>query len=151
MLPYDMIQLAIAVFTTVLLLCIFVMLTYGRLFIQDYKRNKTLRFTQEETKQIRIEIDNFRRKEARVYQVEIHSLISHFNEIAVGINKELYDETYVRMVLGHEMMGFYREYRKDATDYVFYDEDAFLPLELLLKRWDSDKFSYRLRNNRRIL
>jgi len=115
-------------------------------YIREYNRSRVLKFAQEEVKSIRIKIDNLRIRRMSDQDAEILSLVFHFNEMAIGINEGLYDEIYVKMSLGYEMMYYYGIYRSHKPFQSFEnmelecrlkEKEVFLPLELLLKKWDN--------------
>lgn len=137
---------------------------YGQKYIRTYTKNKILKFTQEEVKEKRKEIadivdrikfvdkdDEFWEKEQYNSIIKIFSL---YNELAVGINEGLYDELYIKMVMGYDMTSFYKYNYKMVVSTVDMDigSTRFMPLELLLKKWDSgDAPSYRFNKHRRYL
>lgn len=144
----------------------FFVILFGQKYMREYMRNKTLRFTQEEVKDKRKEIaeilgkeetfiNNSILKQADETQIrKIIKVLSLYNELAVGINEGLYDELYVKMVLGFEMTNFYKNYYSTTVLTVSSEKFSsyFMPLELLLKKWDSDESpSYRVRKHRRYL
>lgn len=72
-------------------------------------------------------------------------VLSLYNELAAGINEGIYDEKYIRILLGNEMKHFYKNYYSKLRYFYnrhIYIEDidiryhSFLSLELLLKKWD---------------
>lgn len=146
--------------TPIMLLYIFLFLMmFGRKYLRTYNRNKTLAFTQEEIKDRRKEISSIM-NEINIASLEnpsclpirqIERISYLYNELAVGINEGLYDELYIRMVLGYEMIDFYKKYYK-AIMFTPDNEDLssrFMPFELLLKRWDKNDIpSYTFRNRR---
>ena len=129
---------------------------FGQRYLRSYSRNKLLKFTQEEVKEKRKEIDDliYGRKLnlSNDSSIPITRVFALYNELAVGINEGIYDERYVRMVLGYEMVDFYKAYYKyivtqSDTDIV---SGRFMPLELLLKKWDDDgPPSYRINRHAR--
>lgn len=144
----------------------FFVILFGQKYMREYMRNKTLRFTQEEVKDKRKEIaeilgkeetfiNNSILKQADETQIrKIIKVFSLYNELAVGINEGLYDELYVKMVLGFEMTNFYKDYYSTTVLTVSSEKFSsyFMPLELLLKKWDSDESpSYRVGKHRRYL
>lgn len=65
------------------------------------------------------------------------TILALYNELAVGINAGLYDKKYVQMVLGDQMLEFYKKYY-GAIISVTTELDSmrrFMALELLLKDW----------------
>lgn len=120
---------------------------YFRLFI----RNKIIVFTQREIKEIRSEIDSICCKSGLKLQKEdntfsedqktaITKIFSLYNEIAVGITAGLYDERYVQIVLGYEMLDFYNDFYKmivfSSNVHIERWVDRYRPLELLLRKWN---------------
>ncbi len=163
---YDMMSLMGSIITPITLLYIFLfLLSYGRKYLRAYSRNKTLMFTQAEVKELQKEISHLTKIIESSMQegnqsekiddgsmIFIEKLCSLYNELAVGISVELYDELYVRMVLGYEMIRFYKKYYKTiAFDSNIEDRSSrFMPLELLLKKWDNeDNIDYYFKHHRR--
>ena len=146
--------------TPLTLLYIFIFLfSFGKKYLRIYNRNKILMFTHEQVKEKQKEIskiysemedqyhcdDNITREESIIiFSDKIEKLFTLYNEIAIGINVGLYDELYVQMVLGNEMFDFYKRFYRDFIDLSERknDLDQFMPLEYLLKKWDSDKSIY---------
>lgn len=120
-------------------------------YIKAYTRNRMLKFTQEEVKDKSKEISTMTSDLSTSKIIRIFSL---YNELAVGINEGLYDELYINMVLGYDMITFYKEYYKiiASTSDMETNLRRFMPLELLLKKWDSEGApSYRFNKHRRYL
>lgn len=154
------IELIATLITPITLLYIFIFLAiFGRRYLRTYTRNKTLVFTQEEIKDRRKEIlsimndirfsDLHTPDNSTIRRIERISYL--LNELAVGINVGLYDELYVRMVLGYEMIDFYKKYYR-AIVFKPDNEDLssrFMPLELLLKRWDKNDIPSYIFSDRR--
>lgn len=75
-------------------------------------------------------------------RVDCLSVLALCNELAVGINEGLYDEKYIRLVLGYKMLDFYKKYyvtlfhKTGEWDRL----NQFMALELLLSKWTSDNF-----------
>lgn len=142
-----------------LLYILLFLIVFGRMYLKTYNRNRLLVFTQEEIKDRRKEISslmedirstNFQTSDSLLIR-QIERISYLYNELAVGINEGLYDELYIRMVLGYEMIDFYKKYYKTIAFTPDNDglSSRFMPLELLLKRWDkSDTPSYTFRNRR---
>lgn len=160
---YDLLNLITPILLIYILL--FVVLL-GQKYLRVYNRNKVLKFTQEEIKEKKREIKNLEKiilqqdafqhnkNNLRNFDVNeqltyIYEVFNLYNELAVGINEGLYDELYVKMVMGIEMIGFYKNnYNKINSS--IENNTIFMPLELLLKKWDSNEGpSYQFRNNRR--
>jgi len=149
----------------IILLYIFIfIMMFGQKYIRTYTRNKILKFTQEEVKEKRKEIADifdkmqFVNDDYKFWQKEhynsIIKIFSLYNELAVGINEGLYDELYIKMVMGYDMTLFYKYNYKMVVSTADMDISStrFMPLELLLKKWDSgDAPSYRFNKHRRYL
>lgn len=135
------------------------------ILVQRYIRNqnnyKKLEFTKEDVNERRREIAPLIKRineiEAQDY-IEIKSksgkaemynnimrVLTLYNELAAGINEGIYDEKYIRILLGYEMKHFYKNYYSKlhySHNRHIYIEDIdsryhnFLSLELLLKKWD---------------
>ena len=58
---------------------------------------------------------------------------------------------YVKMTLGYDMMDFYKRYYSLIVEKLDFENSSsrFMPLELLLKKWDSNDTSYHFNKNRR--
>lgn len=106
--------------------------------------NKTLILTQKEVQEIRriitnktksLDMDRNKNEQIRT----IIEILSLYNELSIGIGERLYDEKYVRVSIGYEMMDFYKNnyhyIMRSDPDIASY---RFLSLELLLKKWDDD-------------
>ncbi len=158
---YDLINIFIMPFT-IIYVTMFIMV-YGQKYVRIYTRNKILRFTQEEVKEKRKEIDEvyteiqMQKNSHKVFddtfliEEKIVKIFKLYNEMAVGINEGLYDEDYVKMVIGYDMMDFYKEYYRVIV-YSSEQSSRFLSLELLLKKWDDEGMApYRINKHRRIL
>lgn len=134
----------------VLYLFMFIVLL-GQRYIRAYTRNRILKFTQEEVKDKSKEISAMTSDPSPFNIIRVFSL---YNELAVGINEGLYDELYINMVLGYDMITFYKKYYRivaSASD-METNLSRFMPLELLLKKWDSGGApSYRFNKHRRYL
>lgn len=157
----------VSIITPIILIYILMfVIILGQRYLRIYSRNKTLKFTQEEIKEKKREISNLRKNvtqqetsqekgkflwefgvdEQLQYLYEVFNL---YNELAVGINEGLYDELYVKMVMGNEMMIFYKRYNNNLITSMENDT-IFMPLELLLKKWDNNEGpSYKAKNGRR--
>lgn len=137
----------------VLYLFMFIVLL-GQRYIKAYTRNRMLKFTQEEVKDKSKEISTMTSDLSYSNIIRIFSL---YNELAVGINEGLYDELYINMVLGYDMITFYKKHYRvvaSASDMETMETNLsrFMPLELLLKKWDSGGApSYRFNKHRRYL
>lgn len=142
----------------------FIILIASR-YLKAYTKNKRLIFTQEAITQKRKEIDiaiekldtsfegnRFLNETSGQVEATIIRILSIYNEFAIGINEGIYDELYVKMTLGYDMIDFYKRYGYGINHAIENPLSRFLPLELLLKRWDSDEApSYRINKRRRIL
>lgn len=143
---------------------IFIMMVASR-YLKEYTKNKTLIFTQDAITQRRKEIDvaieslrsamsgkRLPWEASEQESVIIIRVLSIYNEFAIGINEGIYDELYVKMALGYDMIDFYKRYGYGINHAIENPLSRFLPLELLLKRWDSDEApSYRINKRRRML
>lgn len=74
------------------------------------------------------------------YVFEVFTL---YNELAVGISAGIYDELYIKMVMGNQIMIFYKKYYHRLMS-SFHKDTFFMPLELLLKRWDEEGNTYNI-------
>lgn len=125
-----------------------------RNFLKIYYRNKTLKFTQKEVKEKQQKIDNITnelnsmeencRKPRDVSKNYINTIVKVlylYNELAVGIKEGLYDELYIKMILGFDMIDFYKRYYNLVASVPRTEKkiSRFMPLELLLKKWDTDE------------
>lgn len=144
----EIIYLLTTLMTPVLLLYAFVIvLTYGKRYLKSNHWNKVLQFTQGEVKDKQREINSLEdsllmSEENKFWHTSQTSevvlrIFTLYNELAVGIGTGLYDEDYVRMVMGYDMKMFYKE------NYAIIHETTadkfptrFITLELLLKDWD---------------
>lgn len=157
----DFFEMFSTVFIPILLIYTLIFtLMYAQSYLRMHARNRMLKFTQEEVKEKRREIiEIYRENEILkntgrnpLYNIDkIIRIFSLYNEMAVGINEGLYDELYVKMVLGYDMMDFYKNNYKVIMS--ISDEEInssrFMPLELLLKKWDSGLApSYRINKRR---
>ncbi len=157
----------ISLITPIILLYVLMfVIVLGQRYLKIYNKNKILKFTQEEIKEKKKEILNIKNLmveksyigemspldlyENKHFQYA-YEIVSLYNELAVGINEGIYDELYVKMIMGNEMMFFYKKYYNQLISSIEYDT-IFIPLELLLKKWDSNKGpSYKVKNNRRYI
>lgn len=143
-------------FVTVLYISMIILLFLQR-YIKINARNKVLQFTQEEIKEKKKTITKLFQnyKESNYKELSnIYEILDLYNELAVGINEGLYDELYVKMVLGHSMINIYKKYYDEVISLQldFEDDTLFMPLELLLKKWGSnDGPSYRFNYRRRYM
>lgn len=150
---------------TIIYIAYFV-LRYWKKYMKINLRNEVLKFTQEELKEKRKEIDEIlvKTEETKMDNLpwekmdcnieKIRKIFSLYNEIAVGINEGLYDEVYAKMVMGYDMIIFYKSNYKVIVSSLdtWENSSRFLPLELLLKKWDSEGSSlYRLKKHKRNL
>lgn len=150
---------------TIMVGLLYILLSVQRYF-RSVNNNRILKFTQEEVKDKKKEIGYLRKNtpnleisnsvigiywdfEGNDQQKCLYEIFNLYNELAVGINEGLYNELYVKMVLGNEMMSFYKKYGSNLVSSIENDT-LFMPLELLLKKWDSDESPrYTIRNHRR--
>lgn len=147
----------------ILIMMFFIVFINIKHFILMYIKNKRLKFTQNDLKEKRKEIIktideiNLIEKTNRIpwrdsdLRYKIINVFSIYNELAFGINEELYDEMYVKMTLGYDMMDFYKRYYSLIVEKLDFENSSsrFMPLELLLKKWDSNDTSYHFNKNRR--
>lgn len=84
-------------------------------------------------------------------RIDCVSIMTLCNELAVGISEGLYDERYVHLVLGYQMLDFYKEYYGTImrTTGEWDRLNRFMALELLLSKWASDDFVADSINKRR--
>lgn len=145
---------------TLMYFCLFVVML-GRKYLRLNSHNKVLRFTQEELKGVRSDIDRFNmciqrqrnasQDDADSLHYEIVHILSVYNELAIGIQEGLYDESYIRMTIGFDMIDFYKTYYKYFMDEIKINEERYMYLGLLLKRWDTNGNSpYRLQRRGKI-
>lgn len=146
---------------TLLYILLFIIILASR-YLKAYNRNKTLVFTQDAIAQKRKDIDvaiekmiasfDGDRSHGDLSEQIIIRILSIYNELAIGINEGIYDELYVKMALGYDMIDFYKRYGYGINHSIENPLIRFLPLELLLKRWDSDEApSYRMNKRRKML
>lgn len=155
-----------------ILYAILIVLFYTTRYVRTYTYNKRLIFTRDSIKELRKEIDDvlYRHGDydflskgqylddsislnpmSKGKQIEI--VMSLYNELAVGINEGLYDELYVKIIIGRQMTVFYKKFYKTIMENnTKGDESLYIPLELLLRKWDSkDAPTYREKNRRGFL
>ncbi len=154
---YELVSLTISLLSVYL---IFFIIIWGNRYLKVYSKNKKLKFTQEEIRQRRKEIADLKKNiaeqemlcsrenfpwefEGNTQLQYIFEVFSLYNELAVGINAGIYDELYIKMVMGNQISVFYKKYyhRLMAT---FNKDTFFMPLELLLKRWDEEGSTYNI-------
>ena len=153
------------VYPFVLIYILILIILFASRYLKAYTKNKRLIFTQEAITQKRKEIDiaiekitpSIEEKMSHVknsvqMEATIIRVLSIYNEFAIGINEGIYDELYVKMALGYDMIDFYKRYGYGINHSVENPLSRFLPLELLLKRWDSNEApSYRIKKWGRML
>ena len=72
------------------------------------------------------------------YRNNVVKVLSLYVELAVGINEGIYDEKYIKIVLGTDMMDFYKKYYEHFNHYeIERVYRNFMCLEHLLKKWDT--------------
>lgn len=128
-----------------LLYGIMFLVLFAQKYLREYRRNKRLLFTQSEIKDKKNEInliiistekgDNI--DNIIINTKELLSIFSIYNEIAVGINEGIYDETYTKLTIGYEMISFYKKNRFVVSQEKEVEMQRFLPLEILLERWSN--------------
>ena len=142
--------------TALVVYTILVFLFFIRRYLQEYRNNKRLIFTRDSIKEIRTQINvtlyekQYNGQDWVYPEKDIEYVMSLYNELAVGINEGLYDELYVKVILGKQMINFYnRNIGCITVDDYDSDDSQYMPLEFLLKRWDSkDAPKYRMKKGR---
>lgn len=124
--------------------------------IRNDRLHKKLIFTKENVAEKKREINLLIERISALEQDEKHSQVYEkrcndivkvlllYNELAAGINEGFYDETYIRITLEYDMIDFYKKYYSQIHRYCRHHEKwdittnyrVFMPLELLLKKWD---------------
>ena len=158
---YEIVEI-LKVFTYFLVVYILVLvLHYLNKYYKAYTYNKRLTFTRDSIKDLKSEIrdvlidaekhyheeqehrnlkqehGNLKQEHRNLMDVSAPMILSLYNEFAVGVNEGLYDELYVKTVIGREMRYYYKMYYKNTIDINEYD-NYLIPLALLLKRWEGD-------------
>ncbi|TQK45788.1 hypothetical protein FB479_113178 [Brevibacillus sp. AG162] len=159
-----MIQFETAFFMLYLLCCIAFVFLYISLYVNRHFSFKKIEFTQkfiDSNRAMTAEIDkilfnielvihtyesgnfygneNHEQKlmdELHDYATQLFSILKYFNNIASGVDKNIFDENVVRVNYEHDMRACYKRLRlaRRGRDY---NDETFLPLEFLLKKWDS--------------
>jgi hypothetical protein len=149
--PSELISLLLSFISVYLLL--FVVLICNR-YLRIYSKDKKLKFTQEEVRQRRKDIAELKKNlteqeflsksELFPWEFEgdsqlqyIFEVFNLYNELAVGISAGIYDELYIKIAMGNQMIVFYKKYYHMLME-SFRKDTFFMPLELLLKRWDEE-------------
>ena len=154
---FDMVSLIIPLIAVYLLFCVIFL---GIRYLKIYSKDKKLKFTQEEIRQRRKDITELKKNiaeqeilgksenfpwefEGNAQLQYVFEVFNLYNELAVGINSGIYDELYIKMVMGNQIMIFYKKYYQRLMS--SFDIDTFfMPLELLLKRWDEEGVNYNI-------
>nr|DAE86076.1 MAG TPA: protein of unknown function DUF4760 [Caudoviricetes sp.] len=154
------IELVSTLFIPISLLYIFIFIVlYGHKYLKSYERNRILIFTQTELKEKMKEIHYITQKthfnkqhfsysndfDQHDHAIdEVLYIMSLYNELAVGIHENLYNENYIKMVIGYDMMKFYQEFYPNVLKSYDIYTAKFFHLELLLNSWynDTDKRYY---------
>lgn len=156
---YDLMQFLSSFLVIYLILVIFIFL---RQYLKSYRYNKRLIFTRDSLKELKQQIDDItdmscmnRIEMADPYdnlpKRDAEKILSLYNEYAIGINEGLYDELYIKLIMGKQMTSFYKRFNRAIMEdnQIFDDDSQYIPLELLLKRWDSNEAPvYRVKNRR---
>jgi len=154
---FDFISLVIPLIAVYLLFCVIFL---GIRYLKIYSKDKKLKFTQEEIRQRRKDIADLKKNiseqeilgksENFPWEFEGNSQLQYvfevftlYNELAVGISAGIYDELYIKMVMGNQIMIFYKKYYHRLMS-SFHKDTFFMPLELLLKRWDEEGNTYNI-------
>lgn len=162
---YNLELLISALYPFILLYILLFIIILASRYLKAYNRNKTLVLTQDAIAQKRKDIDVAIEKMIASFDGDrshgglseheeaiIIRILSLYNELAIGINEGIYDELYVKMTLGYDMIDFYKRYGYGISHSIENPLIRFLPLELLLKRWDSEETpSYRMNKRRKML
>lgn len=139
---------------------------FGKRYLRMYDTEKRLKFTQEEVKDRRKEVLILKDKILELdlspgkmdvgnvcrvkYQDYIIRTFSIYNELVVGIYTGIYDENYIKMAIGTEMLDFYKMYANILVNNESYRNERFMALEMLLKEWEKEGFSVVRKNRRRM-
>ena len=129
--------------------------------IRTYSRSQCLKFTQGEVKEKRKEVETLRtqliekkfRYEAtdiirfnefnnefnNAYLQIINNIFYIYNDLIIGIYEGLFDERYVKMTIGQEILMFYKKYGKFLASNEK-REDKCMALEMMLKKWDTEGY-----------
>lgn len=139
---------------------------FGKRYLRMYDTEKRLKFTQEEVKDRRKEVLILKDKILELdlspgkmdvgnvcrakYQDYIIRTFSIYNELVVGIYTGIYDENYIKMAIGTEMLDFYKMYANILVNNESYRNERFMALEMLLKEWEKEGFSVVRKSRRRM-
>ena len=114
----------------------------------EHLRSQRLKFTQAEVKERRREIERLWTEiETHKYQSislslpAINSIFSIYNDLIIGIYEGLFDERYVKMTIGHEILTFYQEYGRRIGSYENKTGKS-MAMEMMLKKWDTEGFIF---------
>lgn len=109
--------------------------------LRDYFRSQRLKFTQAEVKDRRKEIENLQSEisDNHMDPSVIKSIFYNYNDLIIGIYEGLFDEHYVKMTIGYEILMFYQKYGTTIASYVNKESES-LALEMMLKKWDREGF-----------
>lgn len=128
--------------------------------IRTYSRSQCLKFTQGEVKEKRREVETLRamlNKEVFYSAIEdinkingfnvefnnnlqiIDNIFYIYNDLIIGIYEGLFDERYVKMTIGQEILMFYKKYGKFLASNEK-REDKCMALEMMLKKWDTEGY-----------
>lgn len=153
--PSELISLLLFLVSLYLLL---LAVLIGKRYLRIYSKDKKLKFTQEEVRQRRKDIAELKKNlteqeflsksEPFPWEIEgdlqlqyIFEVFNLYNELAVGISAGIYDELYIKMAMGNQMIAYYKKYYHRLMG-SFHKDTFFMPLELLLKRWDEEGVAY---------
>mgnify|MGYP004478721797 CR=1 FL=1 len=139
---------------------------FGKRYLRMYDTEKRLKFTQEEVKDRRkeililkdkileldlspgkVDVGNVRRAKYQDYIIRTFTI---YNELIVGIYTGIYDENYIKMAIGTEILDFYKMYADILVNNASYRNERFMALEMLLKEWEKEGFSVVRKNRRRM-
>ena len=137
--------------------------------IRTYSRSQCLKFTQGEVKEKRKEVETLRtqliekkfRYEAtdiirfnefnnefnNAYLQIINNIFYIYNDLIIGIYEGLFDERYVKMTIGQEILMFYKMYGKIIASNEK-KEGQCMALEMMLKKWDTEGYILNLSDDK---
>ena len=119
--------------------------------IREYFRNQRLKFTQAEVKERRREIEKlkteFINKEHHITNLDqdhaslLKSIFYIYNDLIIGIYEGLFDERFVKMTLGREILEFYKKYVSEIalSNNVEWESMA---IEMMLSKWDREGYMF---------
>lgn len=155
-------EMLITIMGLVMLLYAFILvwLLIKRL-IRIYSRNQCLKFTRSEVKEKRKEVETLQARLIKEVcydltdfhentEVEnnyriINNIFYIYNDLIIGIYEGLFDERYVKMTIGQEILMFYKRYGRIIVENEK-REGQFLALEMMLKKWDTEGYTPDLRD-----